>query len=351
MNSSRRELIESLFNAGYENLIKFELIYAEDLSCINNMTRQCELILDRSCRLLSNKIFMHACPRDEMLNPGYSFAGIYNSYKPLACRTKKENIYEGLFELSRSKLLPYADYYYGRNHLNRTEVVDILISEELRDVRGSGTVYVSENWCLGQYFVSPISYFTREATKFSSFTINNLIEEKICKVAKDAYMITNISSDIEFVIDIYNNVYISEIRPISRVHLKNMNLCLTSGFDELKLQSSIINSVSEAKGEIVCIDESGNWKTYLSDPTKKIFVLNYSKASLNDFLIEIWKNSTANLNVIINYDDYIIDNHEQYMCYEDSGINFMTKTINEEFVNGSTIQIKSNGCKNVIYRG
>ena len=58
-----------------------------------------------------------------------------------------------------------------------------------------------------------------------------------------------------------------------------------------------------------------------------------------------------NLNLIINYTDYIIDNHEQYMCYEDLGINFVTKTINEEFVEGSMIQIKSKGLTNIIYRG
>ena len=351
MNNSRRKLIESIVNAGYKNVIKFEVIDSEDLNYIDNIKGQCELIFDRSYRLSSNKVFMHACPHDEIINPGYSFAGIYNSYKPLACRTKKENIYEGLFELFRNKVLPYADYYYGRNHLKRTEVFDILISEELRDIRGSGTVYVSKNWCLGQYFISPISYFTRESTKFSSFNMSNLLEKKICRVAQDAYMITNTPSDIEFVVDIYNDVYISEIRPISRVHLKNMNSCVASEFDGLKLQSSIINSISEVKGEIVYIDESGNWKNYLGDPIKKIFVLNYNKIRLNNFLTEIWKNKTMNLNLIINYTDYIIDNHEQYMCYEDLGINFVTKTINEEFVEGSMIQIKSKGLTNIIYRG
>ena len=350
MNKSRRELIESVANAGYEKVVSFEVIDFETLSQIKDMKTRCDLVVKKAEDLASNKIFVHACPHDEKLNPGYSFAGIYNSYKPLACRSKEENIYEGLVELFKRKTLSYADYYYGRNKLERTENIDILISKEVDDVRGSGTVYVFDEVCIGQYFASPISYFTREAIKFSSFNLKNSIEKNINRMATDAFSIINIPIDIEFVIDVHNDIFISEIRPISKKHQNNITQCQITDLEKSMVASCIINSVGEVEGKIILIEENECWKNYLDNLNGKIFVLNYSRARLEQFLNEIWKKNIDNVSLVINYDNFIIDNHELYMCFEDCGLNFITKTVNERFEDGSSVQIKSNGFSNEILK-
>lgn len=351
MNNSRRSLIEKIYNSGYEKIIEFKVIDAEALDDAGNINNQCNLILSNISDMDSNKLFMHLCPRDEVLNPGYSFAGIYNSYKPLNCRTKSENIYAGLMQLSRDKVSRYANYYYGRNHLKRTEVVDLLISREVDYACGSGTVYVSDELCLGQYFLSPKSYFTREAVKFSSIFANDLIEENICNMARELYEIAQIPLDVEFVIDLHGKVYASELRQISCSHMKNWEKLPIGQNTYINLATCIANSVGSIEGYVVCVDESLKWLKYLENTSDVIFILNSKDNGLQLFLNKIWEKDAQDIKLVINYDEYIIDNHEQYMCYEDSGISFVTKTVNEVFVDGAKIRIVSNGYKNLVSMG
>lgn len=350
MNSSRRDLIEEIYNSGYKNVIEFRIIDSETLLEVGNIDNQCELILSKTLDISSNRLFMHMCPHDEKLNPGYSFAGIYNSYKPLNCKAKAENIYSGLKKMSKNKVSQYADYYYGRNHLKRTEKVDLLISSEIENACGSGTVYVSDDFYVGQYYLSPRSYYKRESIKFSSISVNSSMEMRICKMARDLYKIVGVPLDVEFVITLYGKIYVSEVRQISYSHLRHWGTFLRTTRECVNVPSCIVNSVGSIEGKVVCVDRGLKWQRYLEDTLDVIFVVNYKDDVLRLFLHEMWKKSVRNIKLIINYNDYIIDNHEQYMCYEDSGISFITKTIDEKFADGNKIRVTSDGWTNLVVR-
>ncbi len=349
MHSERLELFMNLNDTREFEKVKSFYIYNslieeywkyEDIDSIVN------IIMNRSDVLPNNRVFVHPCPIDEALNTGYSFAGVYRSYKPYRGLNIKENIERAVHQIRYDRFSFYGDYYYRRNGLVGARQVDLFVSCENDEICGYGTGYVDSQKCVVQYYDSPLAIYRKEPRRIKGTVedlsfVNDELQKKIMIALYAVQEQVDDIIDVEFVFNRKLNVIINEVRRLSASHKNNWNNSLLECWKFSLATSSILNTVGEIKKRVK-IWRKGLFIETDFDVYNEVLCINYeSDSQIFELLSSVEK--FTNVSLIISYPFFIIDNHFSYVLYEDKTFDFVLRCVNYQFINGRTIHVKSDG--------
>ena len=350
MRSERLRLFTELEKSKYfqkVNSIYIENEQFEDLWATEDLQLLSSMLIKYSRELGNNRVFVHPCPLDEAENPGYSFAGIYKSYKPYRCLSTKENIEKAVWQIRYDRFSFYTDFYYQKNALSGSRKIDLFVSCENEGICGYGTGYVDSEKCLVQYYDSPLSIYRKEPKKIYGSIVdivsgNDSLHKKLVLALYSVQEQINGIVDIEFVFDRKLNVIINEVRKLSKAHMVNWvksNNCAAWTYGSAA--SCILNTVGEIKkrvrtwkrqefnGEEFDLENDVLFVCYESD--KQLFEM---QKQLSDF---------KQVSLIISYPYHIIDSHFSYVLNEYDTFDFVLRCTRQMLFDGQIIKIKSNG--------
>ena len=301
--------------------------------------------------LNNNRVFVHPCPIDETLNLGYSFAGVYKSYKPYYCLSGHDNITFAIERLLDDRFSYYAEYYYQKNKLIDTRKIDLFISCENEEICGYGTGYVDSKKVIFQYYDSPLSIYRKEAKKVKGrkddlLYLTNHLQKKIMLALFSVQEQINDIVDVEFVFDRNLNIIVNEVRLLSDAHRKKWNLISEPKWIYGNVKSIFLNSI----GKIRRRTKIWNEKIFLEnkiDIDNDVLCVNYES---DKQLLNIFEQigDTAGIAIIISYPVYLVDNHFNYIIYEDNSFEFVLRCTNVIFTEGTIIQVESDGFNYLI---
>lgn len=345
MISERLSLLTKLNATKNFQVVKYVCIYNEDINVYEDRQEEfVKLISEKAKSKLNNKLFVHPCPRDEISNKGYSFAGVYNSYKPLRCLTAEENIRNAVQLIKNNLMSYYGDYYYRCNNLLGNKKIDLLVSCENDSICGFGTGYTSGDCYIVQYYDSPLSIYKKEAKKFKVSNqeiskLSNNIERNIIMALKDIHSQIGEILDVEFVFDRSLNIIVNEVRYLSDAHKRNWVQTYYNNWYYSTVNSCILNTVGTIHRRIKCWE-----KDCLDDFDSNIDILYVQYESDNQIfkILQLLEGLTQ-VALIISYPDHIIDNHLAYIIQEDATFNFVLRCVNLQINCGEWICVNSDG--------
>lgn len=306
-----------------------------------------DMLVEYASELRNNRIFVHPCPVDEATNLGYSFAGVYRSYKPYRCLNIRENIEKAVWQLKNNGFSFYANFYYQKNELNDSRKVDLFVSCENEDICGYGTGYIDSEKCLMQYFDSPLSIYRNEPKRIYG-KIKDIVSGNVQLHRKLVLALCSVQEqiddiiDIEFVFDRKLNVFINEVRKLSNSHVANWiktdeSLTWTYG----SAASCILNTVGEIEKRVrIWRYQEFNFDEF--DLENDVLYVRYES---DEQLFEMQKQFAdfKRISLIISYPFHIIDNHYSYVLNEYDTFGFILRCTRQLFFEGQIIKIKSNG--------
>lgn len=320
----------------------------ESYKVISNM------LLEGTKSFKTNMIFSHPCPIDEFAHRNFSFAGVYESYQPYSVDDNKTNLQNAVKRMLNNGLSEYASYYYHRNGILGQKKISIMVSPELENIYLFGNGYAMNGKYLFQFYDSPLSIYHNDSKKYLMMLggSKDLILSTIINMLYDIEKYFNMPIDVEFMMNRFGQLFISEVRPISLIHVKNWNNIDESIWDKYKnnsINSTIIGTVGEITGEVVDLRDRKPNKSDFVMHAKKIYLISYKSivgTGIIEFLKFIDRINLFGFNIIVFYDKHIIDNHIHYVAYEDIGIKFICKTNKKiKVVEGKNITVVSDGFK------
>jgi hypothetical protein len=308
----------------------------------------------------TNQIFVRPCPLDESKYKHLSFAGVYESYKPYKQKNTKENVIDGIIKVMSGRNNEFSKYYYTKHTLSENKKVSLMFSNALENACMFGTAYVFKGKCLIEYFDTPLSIFRNDPIRIVADSNSNLvgINKKVRDNIIEVENFIGVPLDIEFLIDRNEKLYISEVRPISKVHLKNWK-AITSNTWESYVNtvppSNVLNSIGTWSGRIVDLRRRMCNAEDFDDTENKIYLINHSsinqKGTTTLFLLNILtKYNGKNINLIIDHGNRRKNDHLQYITFEDPSLNnIINGNFNSFITDNSTRTIVSNGFEYKIY--
>lgn len=282
-------------------------------------------------------VFAHPCPIDEYYYQHLSFAGVYESYKPLRDKNKKSNIVDGIIKVIQGRYNEYSNYYYSRHKINGSRKVGIIFTPLVDNCCMFGTAYVYEDKCLFDYYDTPLSIYMNDPKRVAASRGSSLegYEKKLAESAFDIQSIFGRPLDIEFIITRNEEVFINQIRPISKPHLHNWAMLEEVVWQTAKNSpppSNVLNTIGSVKGFAIDLRARKPNEMDFYDPVEKIYIVNHGQnlhgTSSLEFLKLINEYNVANINIILDHGKTRKNNHLQYIVFEDPGISFVANMTN-----------------------
>ena len=356
MHSVRLKYLETIKDKSNVPIVNYRKIDWSEIEAFyenNDVEGLAQLLFEKSQGL--KMVFVHACPRDESVNREYSFAGVYKSYKPIRGLSRMENMRQAAELLINKRFSTHAEYYYVRHQLAGNKEIDIILSNNIDDIWGYGTGYVDGNGnFLLQYYKSPLSMYTKEAYKYLGnikfVPSQDYLLKNIATALFDSRNCIGTDLDVEFVFTNQMKIYINELRPISFAHRKNWESFFFNA-GQIKVPSAVrscvIDSIGNVFGKAIVVNaERDDWVNIFASSNEYIFVVAAEDILLFLKIVNMYHGE--NIRLIIQYNNYIIDNHLQYIVYEDTGIEFVAKVINIPLQDGQMVGISSNGLNSTV---
>jgi hypothetical protein len=314
--------------------------------------RSQDLLAATSC-LPSDRIFARSQPLDESLLPGYSFAGVYQSYAPRRSTPRLENLLRGFGKVLAGRYNRQADYYYSRHSLVTDRPVDLMFSNMVDDVVCFGTAYVLANNCLLTYFDTPVSIFLSDPVRAAARR-GQVLPGRSGGVVDLMFRIAgvfHVAIDVEFLIDRSDRIFISQVRPMSRPHLRNWSRVDESVWDEVcdsVPASNTVNTRGTLEGTILDLRKTRLDASHVDGEKPCVYVVSHrhsghgtSSLDLLDF-INIHK--LQDLVVVVDHGESRQDDHLQYLMHEDPGIEFLAHTVDvPDSIDGAGCVVTSDG--------
>lgn len=311
-----------------------------------------QALLDRTQCLASDEIFVRAQPLDESLAPHLSFAGVYPSYVPRKKTPRAENLTRGLKKVLSERHNPYSEYYYSRHRIESDRPVDVMFSSKVEDVMMFGTAYVFGDQCLMGYFDTPISIFlcdpVRIVARYEQKSVG--ISEKLIRSVFAVGQTLSGALDIEFMVDRREQVFVSQVRPVSPPHISNWKSVTERTWAEMRANgppSNVVNTVGTSAGTAV---DFRNRKPTLRDfeGGQKIYVVSHrgggqgtSSLGILQFLN---RHDLSRVMLVVDHDEARVDDHLQYIMYEDPGVVFLAhSTAIPRDIDGRWCRVSSDG--------
>jgi len=311
-----------------------------------------QALLDRTRYLASDEIFVRAQPLDESLVPHLSFAGVYPSYVPRKKTLRAENLTRGLKKVLSDRHIPYSDYYYSRHKIKSDRPVDVMFSSKIEDVMMFGTAYVFGDQCLIEYFDTPISIFLCDPVRiFARCEQRSIgISEKLIRSVFAVGQALSGALDIEFMVDRREQVFVSQVRPISPPHINNWKSVTERTWAEMRTDgppSNVVNTVGTIAGRVV---DFRNRKPRLRDfeGGQKIYVVSHRGEAQGTSSLDILQflnwHDLSHVMLVVDHDEARVDDHLQYIMYEDPGVAFLAhSTAIPHDIDGRWWRVSSDG--------
>lgn len=312
-----------------------------------------QYLLDSTRSLASDEIFARAQPLDESLFPNLSFAGVYQSYVPRKKTPRAENLVRGFDKVLSGRYSAYSEYYYSRHNIKSNRPVDVMFSTMVDDVMCFGTAYVIEDRCLIEYFDTPISIFLCDPVRIAAEREQGYIgvSGKLIRTVFAVNEIMNVALDIEFLVDRREQVFVSQVRPISPPHIDNWKSVTEQTWDEIRADgppSNVINTLGTIEGMAVDLRRRKPSIWDFAQAGKKIYIISHRDVAPGTSSLEILQflnqNNLSNIALVVDHGDARMDDHLQYIMYEDPGIVFLVHSTGvPKEIDGEWWRITSDG--------
>ncbi len=318
------------------------------------MTKWVEQTIERMRQEFSfnshEPIFVRPCPVDEFYYPHLSFAGVYKSYKPTRGKNLSEHLYDGILRVLLGRYSKYADYYYHRHDINLKRHLSIMFTPQITDASMYGTAYVYKGKCIYELFDTPLAMYMNDPLRVADSGIKQGLEGRIAQCMIEAEQIIGVPVDIEFVLNRREQIYITQVRPISRAHLTQWAKLEDETWAmavKVGTSSNVLNSIGQTEG--VALDLRN--RTLQPEDTelmeRQICIINHKPGTgtcSEDVLYWLDKFKLSNIRLIVDHGDTRMNNHLQYIMMEDPGISFIVNTVSvPSILNGCALRVKCDG--------
>lgn len=296
-------------------------------------------------------VLIHSCPVDEKMREDLSFAGTYSSYKPRRRLSLEENVELAIQKLFVKSGTNYTDYYYLSHGINTKRQFSLFISKPVDNAAMYGTAYCCKGNCMVSYFDTPLSIYKNDPVRFCSFQKrqNNKYEKNLIHLLREIETFLRCPIDVEFIISRDEKIWVTEVRPISQAHLTNW-----SSLDEKEMKyieakhvkSNVLNRVGEFTGKAIDLRKITKEELRITN-SNDIYVINHHSKNMIDtisFLKYIVTNDLTEINLLVDHGEERIDDHLQYITYEEKRINCLFHVTTNELKNleQNNMKIKCN---------
>lgn len=310
-------------------------------------------LLSRTRGLPSDRIFVRAQPLDERSRPELSFAGVYQSYSPLRRTARERNLVGGVVKVLRGRYGDYSDYYYSRHEIRSDRPVDIMFSSMVEDTTLFGTAYVYHDKCLLEYFDTPLSIFLHDPARICARRDSALggFEAKLVGSMFGVADVVGVPADIEFIADRKEEIFVSQVRPISRAHLRNWGRVADATWRRAlgsAPPSNVVNSVGAVEGKVIDLREREPDSRDFDEVSGRIYVVSHHDAPRGTtsfaFLQFIARHGLGGLALMVDHGRARRNDHLQYIMFEDPGISFLVNAADvPRDVDGRRLSLTSDG--------
>jgi hypothetical protein len=311
-----------------------------------------DLLAAAAC-LPSDRIFARSQPLDESLLPGFSFAGVYQSYAPRRATPRLENLLRGFRKVLAGRYNRQADYYYSRHSLVSDRPVAMMFSNMVDDVVCFGTAYVLVDKCLLGYFDTPASIFLSDPVRVAARR-GQIRRGRSGVIVDLMFRISDVfdtAIDVEFLIDRRDCIFISQVRPMSRRHVCNWSRVDESAWDEVCAStppSNTVNTRGAVEGTVLDLRKTVLNASHAACGDGRIYLVSHRDSgrgtSSLDLLEFVDRHTLHDLAVLVDHGESRQDDHLQYLMHEDPGIAFLAHTTDvPDSIDGAGCLVNSDG--------
>jgi hypothetical protein len=285
--------------------------------------------------LPDERLFARAAPHDESVARHLSFAGVYRSYRPLRDRPRSEYLIDGLVAVMLGRRNRVAEYYYERHGLRTGRAVDVMYTAFVPTMAMHGTGYSCQGRVLVTYCDTPLATYLddpRRCAAFASAPPTGL-DGRLVRCLAGLEDVLGVSVDVEFVITRDEQIFVTQVRPLSPVHVDHWSRLA----DETWLRatktgppSNTVNSVGAREGVLVdlrCRPPSPD-----DGEPGRVLVISHrdgdAATSTLALLEHALRSGWRDLAVVVDHGSRRHDDHLQYLMAEDPAVAWVGHTTN-----------------------